>query len=43
MFDRKIKNLRLMPTSELIFNTVYNLIQQILIMYYSKDYQKNIN
>lgn len=24
MFDRKIKNLKLMPTSELIFNTVYN-------------------
>lgn len=24
MFDRKIKNLKLMPTSELIYNTVYN-------------------
>lgn len=47
MFDRKIKNLRLMPTSELIFNTVYNNqsifnttdINNVLLKRLSKKYK----
>ena len=50
MFDRKIKNLKLMPTSELIFNTVYNNqnalykknINNVLLKRLSKKYKLNI-